>query len=155
MFQLGFAFALVVLQIADLSSLLSSRKLMSEMYFKTPSSGVHQDLVNVLGWEDAGVERQNLSCSEFEPFCPISKVVSIDARLMMSIGAQLFMSVGAQLLMSVDTSTSCLWKASFSSFSCSSTSPKSSSKMALTWCLSLSTAFPLTRASCFFTASAV
>ncbi|KAF3601413.1 hypothetical protein F2Q69_00035349 [Brassica cretica] len=91
--------------IADLFSLLSSSKLRSEIDFEFPSSGVHQDLVNVLGWEDAGVERQNLSGSEFELFCPIPKVVSIDAWLMMSIGAQ--------LLMSVDTSTSCLWTCSF------------------------------------------
>ncbi|KAF3586843.1 hypothetical protein F2Q69_00028974 [Brassica cretica] len=136
---------------------------MSEMDFELPSSGVHQDMVNLLGWEDAGVEQQNLSGSEFEQFCLIPKVVSIDARLMMSIGAQLLMSIDAQLLLSVDTSTSCLYmdielstrKASSSSFSCSSTSPKSLSEMALTWCLSLSTAFPLTRASCFFTASIV
>ena len=53
-FQLGFAFALVLLQIADLSSLLSSSKLMSEMDFERPSSGVHQDLVNALdmAWMD-------------------------------------------------------------------------------------------------------
>ncbi|KAF2545452.1 hypothetical protein F2Q70_00021402 [Brassica cretica] len=43
------ALALVLLQIADLYSLVSSSKLMSEMDFELPSSGVHQDLVNVLG----------------------------------------------------------------------------------------------------------
>ena len=56
-FQLGFAFSLVLLQIADLSSLLSSSKLMSEMDFERPSSGVHQDLVNVLGMVLAVVDR--------------------------------------------------------------------------------------------------
>ncbi|KAF3593300.1 hypothetical protein DY000_02021747 [Brassica cretica] len=58
-FQLGFAFALVLLRIADLSSLLSSIKLMSEMDFERPSSGVHQDLVNVLGMVLAVVDRSS------------------------------------------------------------------------------------------------
>ncbi|KAF3547093.1 hypothetical protein DY000_02007488 [Brassica cretica] len=96
--------------IADLSSLLSSSKLMSEMDFELPSNGVHQDL---LEWEDVGVEWQNLSGSEFKQFCPIPKVVSIDARLMMSIGAQLLMSIDAHLLVSINTSTSCVWTWSF------------------------------------------
>ena len=57
-FQLGLiALALVLLQIADLSSLLSSSKLRSEMDFEFPSSGVHQDLVNVLGMALAVVDR--------------------------------------------------------------------------------------------------
>ena len=47
----------MLLQIADLSSLLSSSKLMSEMDFERPSSGVHQDLVNVLGMVLAVVDR--------------------------------------------------------------------------------------------------
>ena len=42
------ALAQVLLRIADLSSLLSSSKLRSEMDFEFPSSGAHQDLVNVL-----------------------------------------------------------------------------------------------------------
>ncbi|KAF3509085.1 hypothetical protein F2Q69_00007640 [Brassica cretica] len=46
-FQLGLiALAQVLLQIADLSSLLSSSKLRSEMDFEFPSSCVHQDLIN-------------------------------------------------------------------------------------------------------------
>ncbi|KAF3590906.1 hypothetical protein DY000_02021750 [Brassica cretica] len=86
-----------------------AEKLRSEMDFEFPSSGVHQDLVNVLGWEDAGVERRNLSGSEFEQFCPIPKMVSINDRLIMSVDAQLLVLVDT----SVDTSTSCLWTWSF------------------------------------------
>ena len=57
-FQLGLiALALVVLQIADLSSLMFSSKLRSEMDFEFPSSGVHQDLVNVLGMALMVVDR--------------------------------------------------------------------------------------------------
>ena len=56
-FQLGFAFALVLLQIVGLSSLLSTSKLMSEMDFERPPSGVHQDLVNVLGMVFAVFDR--------------------------------------------------------------------------------------------------
>ena len=57
-FQLGLIpLALVLLQIADLSSLLSSSKLMSEMDSERPSRGVHQDLVNVLGMVLAVVDR--------------------------------------------------------------------------------------------------
>ena len=47
--SIRFAFALVLPQIADLSSLFSSSKLLFDMDFERPSSGVHQDLVNVLG----------------------------------------------------------------------------------------------------------
>ncbi|KAF2590176.1 hypothetical protein F2Q70_00038641 [Brassica cretica] len=43
--------------IADLSSILSSSKLMSKMDFEFPSSGVHQDLVNVLGMALVVVDR--------------------------------------------------------------------------------------------------
>ncbi|KAF3589603.1 hypothetical protein F2Q69_00029448 [Brassica cretica] len=43
--------------ITDLSSLLSSSKLMSEMDSERPSRGVHQDLVNVLGMVLAVVDR--------------------------------------------------------------------------------------------------
>ena len=57
-FQLGLiALALVLLQIADLSSLFSSSKLMSEMDFELPSSGMHQDMVNVLGMALMVVDR--------------------------------------------------------------------------------------------------
>ena len=57
-FQLGLiALSLVFLQIADLSSLLSSSKLMSEMDFESPSSSVHQNLVNVHGMILAVVDR--------------------------------------------------------------------------------------------------
>ena len=57
-FQLGLiALALVLLQIVDLSSLLSSSKLMCEMDFGLPSSGVHQHLVNVLGMALTIVDR--------------------------------------------------------------------------------------------------
>ena len=59
-FQLGLiALSLVFLQIADLSSLLSSSKLMFEMEFELPSSGVHQDLVNVLGMALTVVDRRS------------------------------------------------------------------------------------------------
>ncbi|KAF3497370.1 hypothetical protein DY000_02052918 [Brassica cretica] len=43
--------------IADLSSILSSSKLMSKMDFEFPSSCVHQDLVNVLGMALVVVDR--------------------------------------------------------------------------------------------------
>ena len=45
------------LHIVDLSSLLSSSKLKSEMDFGLLSSGVHQDLVNVLGMALTVVDR--------------------------------------------------------------------------------------------------
>ena len=51
------ALVMVLLQIADLSSLLSSSKLRSDMDFEFPSSGVHQDLVNVLGMALVVVDR--------------------------------------------------------------------------------------------------
>ncbi|KAF3487528.1 hypothetical protein F2Q69_00053929 [Brassica cretica] len=56
-FQLGFALAQVLLKIGDLPSLLSPSKLKSEMDFERPSSGVHQDLVSVLGMVLAVVDR--------------------------------------------------------------------------------------------------
>ena len=57
-FQLGLiALALVLLHIVDLSSLLSTRKLMSEMDFRLLLSGVHQDLVNILGMALMVVDR--------------------------------------------------------------------------------------------------
>ncbi|KAF2594483.1 hypothetical protein F2Q70_00043213 [Brassica cretica] len=139
---------------------------MSEMDFERPSSGVHQDLVNILGMVLAVVDRCSSvvvdRCSHVavdrlhfvvvvlsDPKSGVDRCSAddIDRCSAVDVGQHQY-----ELPMDMQLSTR---KASPSSFSCSSTSPKSSSEMALTWCLSLSTAFPLTIASYFFTASAV
>ncbi|KAF2567947.1 hypothetical protein F2Q68_00026117 [Brassica cretica] len=46
-----------LVKITDLPYMLSSSKLMSEMNFELPSSGVHQDMVNVLGMALTVIDR--------------------------------------------------------------------------------------------------
>lgn len=59
-FQLGsIVLALVHLQVANWSSLVSLNKLMSEIGFELHSSGLHQCLINALDMSKAGIDRRS------------------------------------------------------------------------------------------------
>ena len=69
-FQLGsIALALVHLQVADWSSLVSLNKLMSKIGFEFHSSGLHQCLVNALDMSKAGIDRR--SAAVVVQCCPL------------------------------------------------------------------------------------